>query len=83
MFETRCGFNQYLYVPYIIFGAAFDANALDHNYSPGAYSLTDLKLNADTINTNINSINSNISYLQISLNTPPATFNIQYIEDLD
>jgi uncharacterized membrane protein YgcG len=61
MFENRCGFKQNIYVPNIFFGAAFAANALNHDYYPGAYSLTDLKLNVDTINTNISTINSDLS----------------------
>jgi hypothetical protein len=44
--------------------------------------LNDLKLNVDSINTNIGTINSNLSSLQIYLNSPPATFNI-YIYDSD
>ena len=53
IFENRCGFKNNIYVPDIFFGAAFTANALNHDYFPGAYSLNDLKLNVDSINTNI------------------------------
>ena len=82
MFENRCGFKNNIYVPNIFFGAAFAAKALNHDYFPGAYSLNDLKLNVDSIHTNIGTINSNLSSLQIYLNSPPATFNI-YIDDSD
>jgi hypothetical protein len=82
MFENRCGFKNNIYVPNIFFGAAFAANALNHDYFPGAYSLNDLKLNVDSINTNIGTINSNLLSLQLYINAPPATFNI-YIADSD
>jgi len=71
MFENRCGFKNNIYVPNIFFGAAYAANALNHDYFPGAYSLTDLKTNVDTINTNIVNINTNLQSLQIYLNSPP------------
>jgi hypothetical protein len=82
MFENRCGFKNNIYVPNIFFGAAFAANALNHDYFPGAYSLNDLKLNVDSINTNIGTINTSLLSLQIYLNSPPATFNI-YLYDSD
>jgi hypothetical protein len=77
MFETRCGlkkiYMRYIYVLNIFFGSVFAANALDHNYFPVAYSSTDLELNVDTINTNV----SDLSSLQISLNSPlPTDFAI-------
>jgi hypothetical protein len=62
MFENRCDFKNNIYVPNIFFGAAFAANALNHDYFPGAYSLNDLKLNVDSVNTNIGTINSNLSH---------------------
>ena len=37
MFENRCGFKNNIYVPNIFFGAVFAANAVNHDYFPGAY----------------------------------------------
>jgi hypothetical protein len=66
MFERRCGFKQNIHIPNIFFGSVFTVNALDHDYFPGDYSITDLKLNVDTINTNFS---SNLSSLRICLNS--------------
>jgi hypothetical protein len=81
LFENRCGFENNIYVPNTFFGAAFAANALNHDYFPGTYSLTDSKLNVDTINTNVGTINSNLSSLQTYLNSP-STFNIYILKIL-
>jgi hypothetical protein len=82
LFENRCGFENNIYVPNTFFGAAFAANALNHDYFPGTYSLTDSKLNVDTINTNVGTINSNLSSLQTYLNSP-STFNIYILYGSD
>jgi hypothetical protein len=38
-------------------GADYTVNVLNHDFPPGVYALSDLKLNVDTINTNIGTIN--------------------------
>ncbi len=64
MFENRCGFKNNIYVPNIFFGTTFAANAVNHDYFPGAYSLNDLKLNVDSMNTNVANINTNLLSLR-------------------
>ena len=64
-----------IYVPDIFFGASFvAANTINHNYSPGAFSLNALKTNVDTLNTNVHTLTTtNVNTLTAFVNATPNT----------